>query len=88
MGNNPETEADAGFDFQLYQCTPSLPAATVSVVIFAVLMILHTWRLLRARAYYFSAFTVGGLLQKIGYYGRIWSHKINYRYAASLSRPS
>ncbi|WYZ43508.1 hypothetical protein EsH8_VI_001207 [Colletotrichum jinshuiense] len=64
----------AGFNFQLYRYTPSLPAAIVSVVVFAILTLLHTWRLYRARAFYFTAFTVGGLLQTIGYCGRIWSH--------------
>ncbi|GKT47200.1 protein RTA1 [Colletotrichum spaethianum] len=60
----------AGFDFKLYRYTPSLPAAIVSVVVFAILTFLHTWRLYKARAFYFTAFTIGGLC----YCGRIWSH--------------
>lgn len=48
------------FDFKLYRYTPSLPAAVVFVIIFAVLSALHTWKLLRYRAYYFTAFTIGG----------------------------
>ncbi|OJD10807.1 hypothetical protein AJ78_08281 [Emergomyces pasteurianus Ep9510] len=62
------------FDFELYRYIPSLPAAIISVVVFAILTAAHTWRLLRARAFYFTAFTVGGLFQTIGYCGRIWGH--------------
>ncbi|KAF4878618.1 Protein RTA1 [Colletotrichum siamense] len=66
--------AAAAFDFKLYRYTPSLPAAIVSVAVFAALTALHTWRIFRARALYFTAFTIGGLFQTIGYCGRIWSH--------------
>ncbi|RSL67385.1 hypothetical protein CEP51_012664 [Fusarium floridanum] len=74
MASTEGTDPGAAFDFKLYRYTPSLPAAIVSVVVFAVLTVLHTWRLLRARAFYFSAFTIGGT---IGYCGRIWSHYDN-----------
>ncbi|CZR37995.1 uncharacterized protein FPRO_06814 [Fusarium proliferatum ET1] len=64
----------AGFDFKLYRYDPSLPAAVVSTVVFAVLSVLHTWRLIRVRAYYFTPFVVGGFFETVGYAGRIWSH--------------
>lgn len=51
----------AAFNFQLYRYTPSLAAAVVAVAVFAILTALHTWRLLRARAFYFTAFTMGGI---------------------------
>jgi hypothetical protein len=54
------SSADSGFDFKLYRYDPSLPAAIVSTVVFAVLSVLHTWRLIRVRAYYFTPFVVGG----------------------------
>ncbi len=57
----------AAFDFQLYRYTPSLPAAVVSAVVFAALTLLHAWRLHRARAYYFTAFTIGGLCKSFQY---------------------
>lgn len=64
--------AGAAFNFQLYRYTPSLAAAVVAVAIFAILTVLHMWRLLRARAFYFTAFTVGGIckwsLRKLGYH--------------------
>ncbi|RMJ17630.1 hypothetical protein CDV36_002664 [Fusarium kuroshium] len=74
MASTEGTDPGAAFDFKLYRYTPSLPAAIVSVAVFAVLTVLHTWRLLRAQAFYFSAFTIGGVSQTIGYCGRIWSH--------------
>ncbi|KAI8664961.1 hypothetical protein NCS56_00930400 [Fusarium sp. Ph1] len=74
MASNDGTDPGAAFDFKLYRYTPSLPAAIASVAVFAILTVLHTWRLLRARAFYFTAFTIGGVFQTIGYCGRIWSH--------------
>ncbi|PNP77035.1 hypothetical protein FNYG_09648 [Fusarium nygamai] len=68
-----DTDA-AAFDFKLYRYDPSLPAAVVSTVVFAVLSVLHTWRLIRVRAYYFTPFVVGGFFETVGYAGRIWSH--------------
>ncbi|KAK0388801.1 hypothetical protein NLU13_5044 [Sarocladium strictum] len=72
--NAPRAEADDGFDFQLYRYTPSLPGAIIAVIVFAILTCAHLWRLLRSRAFYFTAFTVGGAFQTVGYCGRIWSH--------------
>ncbi|KAK1507509.1 RTA1 [Colletotrichum tamarilloi] len=69
-----EAAAGEAFDFRLYRYTPSLPAAIVSAAVFSVLTILHVWRLYRARAFYFTAFALGGIFQTIGYCGRIWSH--------------
>lgn len=53
-------EASADFDFRLYRYTPSLAAAIAALVVFAVLTGIHAWRMTRARAFYFTAFTIGG----------------------------
>ncbi|KAI9163419.1 Protein RTM1 [Paramyrothecium foliicola] len=77
MANNSDGSASLmgeSFDFKLYRYTPSLPAAIVSVIVFAILTLVHVWRMQRARAFYFTAFTIGGLFQTIGYCGRIWGH--------------
>jgi hypothetical protein len=58
-GTNAAAAADA-FDFRLYRYTPSLSAAIVFVVIFAILSALHVARIQRHRSYYFTAFTIGG----------------------------
>ncbi|KAL1845234.1 hypothetical protein VTK73DRAFT_830 [Phialemonium thermophilum] len=73
-GNSTDTGAAPAFDFRLYRYAPSLPAAIVAAGVFSVLTAVHTWRLLRSRAIYFTAFTVGGVFQVVGYCGRIWSH--------------
>lgn len=55
---DPETGA---VEFKPYSYTPSLPAAAISVAVFATLTALHTWRVYKYRAFYFTAFTIGGL---------------------------
>lgn len=50
-------------DFELYRYTPSLPAAIIATAVFAILTALHTWRMFRSRAFYFIAFTIGGLCE-------------------------
>ncbi|CRK19219.1 hypothetical protein BN1708_012563 [Verticillium longisporum] len=76
MSDNDQTSGAGGkeIDFVLYYYEPALAASITSTVVFAILTALHIWRLLRAKAYYFTAFTVGGLFQVIGYAFRIWGH--------------
>ncbi|CAI4217678.1 unnamed protein product [Parascedosporium putredinis] len=64
----------AAFDFKLYRYNLSLPAAATATAIFSILSLLHIWRLFRHRSYCFTAFTIGGFFQVIGYASRIWSH--------------
>ncbi|KAH6855348.1 RTA1 like protein-domain-containing protein [Chaetomium sp. MPI-CAGE-AT-0009] len=61
-------------DFALYRYEVSLPAAIATAVVFLILTLLHIWRIYRHRSFYFTAFTVGGCFQVVGYCGRIWSH--------------
>lgn len=60
-----EEAPGADFNFQLYRYTPSLPAAIVSVAVFAILAALHFWRMYRARAFYFTAFIIGGVCKRV-----------------------
>ncbi|GAB1317817.1 hypothetical protein MFIFM68171_08027 [Madurella fahalii] len=76
--SNGTQAVPAEFDFQLYRYEPSLAAAVVGVVVFAILTLLHCWRVFRYKAFYFTAFTVGGVFQTIGYSGRISSHFDRY----------
>ncbi|KAK9847345.1 hypothetical protein MYU51_019553 [Penicillium brevicompactum] len=68
---DPESGA---VEFKQYSYTPSLPAAAASVIVFATLTALHAWRMHNFRAVYFTAFTIGGLFETLGYSGRVWSH--------------
>lgn len=54
-------EQAALFDFKLYRYEPSLPAAAVSLAVFAILTALHALKILRHRSLYFIPFAVGGL---------------------------
>lgn len=79
MSSNDTQEYDAsaaesGYVFKLYRYTPSLWAAIIAAVVFAILTAAHFWRMFRFRSFYFTAFTIGGLFQVVGYCGRIWSH--------------
>lgn len=56
----PGTEVPSEFDFQLYRYDPSLWGAIVTVAVFTILTAGHVWRLWRAKAYYFTVFTIGG----------------------------
>lgn len=60
MSDTAATAPASDFDFQLYRYTPSLAAAITALIIFLTLTSLHVWRLVRARALYFIAFTIGG----------------------------
>ncbi|KAM0323338.1 hypothetical protein ACHAQA_008930 [Verticillium albo-atrum] len=71
---SPTEDASASFEFRLYHYKPSLVAAIVTAIVFALLTTVHAWRMQRSRAFYFTAFTIGGIFQVIGYCGRIWSH--------------
>lgn len=70
---NTDSTPDA-FDFKLYRYDLSLPTAIVAAAVFLILSLLHVWRIHRHRSFYFTAFTVGGFFEVVGYSGRIWSH--------------
>jgi len=61
----PGDEMAEEYTFHLYQYLPSLAAAAVAVVVFAVLTALHAWRMQKAKAYYFVPFLIGGICKSI-----------------------
>ncbi|RYO91205.1 hypothetical protein DL764_008311 [Monosporascus ibericus] len=62
---------DSGFEF--YHYDPSLPAALIFVVIFAVSSAIHGYQLVKHRTWYFIPFFLGGICEALGYGGRIIS---------------
>ncbi|QIX00040.1 hypothetical protein AMS68_005557 [Peltaster fructicola] len=58
--------------FVLYYYTPSLPAAVVSVAVFAILTVAHIWKLCKFRTFYFLPFVIGGIFETIGYSASIY----------------
>lgn len=67
--------------FILYRYHPSLAAAAVFVVLFALTTGLHIFQTIRKRSWFMTPFIIGGLFEFIGYIGRIISS--NDRYALS-----
>ncbi|OQU93927.1 hypothetical protein CLAIMM_00364 [Cladophialophora immunda] len=57
-------------DFKLYRYDPSLGAAVIFVILFALASFLHTYQLVRTRTWFFVPFCVGGYFEAIGYVGR------------------
>ncbi|CEL09773.1 Putative RTA1 like protein [Aspergillus calidoustus] len=62
-------------DFQLYRYTPNRAAAGLFVALFLLTTIYHVYQVWRQRAWYFTAFVVGGIFQIIGYICRIIAHE-------------
>ncbi|KAK0448334.1 RTA1 like protein-domain-containing protein [Desarmillaria tabescens] len=67
--------SDSDSKYQLYHYTPSAIAAAIFAVIFFLSTIFQAWRTFKTRSWYFSAMIIGGLMEGIGYIGRILSHK-------------
>ncbi|EXK78736.1 hypothetical protein FOQG_16609 [Fusarium oxysporum f. sp. raphani 54005] len=70
-GSDKTTET---YTYVLYHYTPTLIGSIAALVIFSILTGLHLWRLIRHKAHYFIAFTIGGIFQIVGYGLRTWSH--------------
>lgn len=47
--------------FTFYNYDPSLPAAAVFVILFALSTLVHIWQMLRSRTWYFIPFLIGCL---------------------------
>ncbi|KAJ5951717.1 RTA-like protein [Penicillium vulpinum] len=58
-----------------YEYYPSLAAAVVFVVCFAIVTLLHTFHLFRTRTWFFIPLVIGGYFELIGYIGRAMSSK-------------
>ena len=65
--------ADSQSDFVYYHYKPSLIGATIICVIFAASSVLHTYQLIRTRAWYLIPLLIGAVIEAIGYGGRIGS---------------
>ncbi|KAI4727165.1 RTA1-domain-containing protein [Aureobasidium sp. EXF-10728] len=69
------SDTDKGeIKFVLYHYTPSIAAAVIFVVLFALGFIGHVYYVAKLRARYFIAFAIGVLFECVGYVGRALSH--------------
>lgn len=67
--------------FVLYRYRPSIAAAAVFTVLFALTTGFHVFQTFTKRSWFMTPFIIGGLFETIGYIGRILSS--NNRYALS-----
>ncbi|CAO2651437.1 Nn.00g040070.m01.CDS01 [Neocucurbitaria sp. VM-36] len=54
----------------LWKYIPNLPAAITFAILFLILTILHTWRMIKHRTWFCIPFVVGGFCEPIGYASR------------------
>ncbi|KAI5843392.1 RTA-like protein, partial [Morchella snyderi] len=57
-----------------YHYTPSLVAAALFTLLFAISTLLHAYQLIRTRTWSFIPLLIGGIFEVIGYTGRVQSH--------------
>ena len=62
-------------DFKYYHYNPSLPAASIFAILFLLTSLVHIYQLIRSRTWYFTPLVVGGVMECIGYIGRILSSR-------------
>ncbi|KAI4150389.1 MAG: hypothetical protein L6R39_002282 [Caloplaca ligustica] len=58
----------------LYHYYPSLIAAVITIVVFAILSAFHTYRMIRSKYFFCLPFAIGGIFEIIGYIGRVIGH--------------
>lgn len=47
--------------YELYHYAPSIAAAAIFIIIFAILTGIHTYRMIRTRLWFCLPFTIGGI---------------------------
>ncbi|KAJ5636656.1 RTA1-domain-containing protein [Penicillium longicatenatum] len=62
-------------NFTFYYYTPSAAAAAIFVVLFGLSTLLHFYQLVRTRTWFMIPFLIGGILETIGYIGRLLSSR-------------
>ncbi|KNG88491.1 hypothetical protein ANOM_003232 [Aspergillus nomiae NRRL 13137] len=75
--SSTSTEMDSTegmFEFKLYRYTPSLGAAVLFLILFALITLYHLYQVIRLRSWYFLVFVFGGVFQVIGYICRALAH--------------
>ncbi|KAK1461798.1 RTA1 like protein [Colletotrichum cuscutae] len=61
----------------IYGYTPSFVLTVLADVLFFLLLIVHTWQIIRYRSWYFTTFPIGLLFEIVGYVARSLSAKAN-----------
>jgi hypothetical protein len=64
-------------DYKLYDYDPSEAAAICFAIAFAVTTLLHLYRMIRVRTWYFTSFVIGGLCKSLLFSNQSLSAKIS-----------
>jgi hypothetical protein len=72
--------------FVYFRYHPSLEAAIVFVILFAITTLYHIFLISKKRTWYFIPLAVGGIFETVGYIGRILSHYDQCSYTCSQCR--
>ncbi|KAF7861556.1 hypothetical protein EAF04_008118 [Stromatinia cepivora] len=70
---NDGSSISSSYDWKAYRYNPSLVAAVIFIVSFAVTTFFHLYQLIRTRTWYFIPLCIGGFFEWIGYIGRALS---------------
>jgi hypothetical protein len=57
----PRAANDEGLDFVFYYYRPSMAAAVIFIILFALATSAHFWKLLRAKTWFMICFLIGGI---------------------------
>ncbi|KAK9320289.1 RTA1 like protein-domain-containing protein [Lipomyces orientalis] len=61
--------------FEFYRYNPNLAAAIIFAALFGLVTVIHIYRVIRTKTWYFVPFLIGGVFEVIGYVGRILSSR-------------
>ncbi|KAI0880918.1 RTA1 like protein [Annulohypoxylon maeteangense] len=66
-------DSDSATTFVFYRYKPSMVAAVIFIILFAISTLVHIVMLIRKRTWYFIPFVIGCLFETVGYIGRALS---------------
>lgn len=84
MARKPRPDINDPNRFVYYRYNPSLEAAIVFVILFALTSFLHSYQIAKKRTWYFIPLVIGGLFEMVGYIGRIQSHYDQWKLGAFI----
>ena len=73
----PRSSAAHVLHFKMYYYEPSMPAAIIFIVLFAASTSLHLFQMIRTRTWFLIPFVIGGIMETVGYIGRVISASEN-----------
>ncbi|PVH97369.1 RTA1-domain-containing protein [Periconia macrospinosa] len=75
MANGEPHDINDTGRFVFYRYEPSIAAAVIFIVLFAITTLLHIYQIIRRRTWYFIPLAVGGIFEAVSYAARVASAK-------------